>query len=397
MGKPTGMLAGLLVAALGSGAAAQDSPPEPPPWFGGRVELPEHGVAVTFPDDLVAFDLTEDIGAQVEAAYGVPAPDTVAWLQARAPADGAREGEVLVAYSQSSVCALSVLPAWASLQDPLGRDALMAVVSQQACLTSHEDMVTVDLPAGPAVVAHIEDACWGQHRERTLYSIVSGDRAARLTCDTSDPPDDDWLSIAETVEFLLEEGAEPPPWVGGQRVEMAALGFAVTVPEDWVAFDLAADIVGQSEAASQVVDPAAWSADAAGLSMVLAYAASEGHQLELINATGGDICAVMNHRGVAVQVDAIAEIAYGRYVDSPDARDVEPPQRIDLPAGPASFVRVSERAEPGADAWVPLSMWYLRGADGDVLAVVCSTDATAGLDEDWLAIAESIELLPAEE
>jgi hypothetical protein len=42
-------------------------------------------------------------------------------------------------------------------------------------------------------------------------------------------------------------------------------------------------------------------------------------------------------------------------------------------------------------------MWYLRGADGDVLAVVCSTDAAAGLEDDWLSIAESIEFLPAEE
>ena len=167
MGKRVGLLTGLLALTLGTGVVAQSPSPEPPPWFGGRVEMPEHGVAVTFPDDLVAFDLTEDIGAQVEAAYGVPAPDTVAWLQARAPADDAPDGEVLVAYSQASVCALSVMPSWASLQDPLGRVVLMAVINEKACLTGHDDMVTLDLPAGSCVVAHIDDECWGQHRKRT--------------------------------------------------------------------------------------------------------------------------------------------------------------------------------------------------------------------------------------
>jgi hypothetical protein len=41
MGKRVGILAGLLVLVLGSGVAAQEPSPEPPPWFGGRVEMPE--------------------------------------------------------------------------------------------------------------------------------------------------------------------------------------------------------------------------------------------------------------------------------------------------------------------------------------------------------------------
>ena len=67
MGKRVGLLAGLLVLALSSGAVAQEPSPEPPPWFGGRVEMPEHGFAVTLPDDWVAFVPGADIQAQVDA------------------------------------------------------------------------------------------------------------------------------------------------------------------------------------------------------------------------------------------------------------------------------------------------------------------------------------------
>ena len=73
MGKRVGLLAGLLVLALGSGVVAQGaSPPaSPPPWFGGHVDMPEHGFAVTLPDDWVALDPIVDLTAQLEAASAV--------------------------------------------------------------------------------------------------------------------------------------------------------------------------------------------------------------------------------------------------------------------------------------------------------------------------------------
>lgn len=46
---------------------AMPQEPSPPPWFGGRVEMPEYGFAVTVPDGWIAFDLEGRVVAQVEA------------------------------------------------------------------------------------------------------------------------------------------------------------------------------------------------------------------------------------------------------------------------------------------------------------------------------------------
>ncbi len=72
-----GLLVMALVMALGFGAVAQEASPEPPPWFGGRVEMPEYGFAVTLPDDWVAFDPAADAPSQAAAA--VEALDLTAW------------------------------------------------------------------------------------------------------------------------------------------------------------------------------------------------------------------------------------------------------------------------------------------------------------------------------
>ena len=67
-------LAGLLGATstltLESGTLAQS--PSPPPWLGGRVEMPEHGFAITLPGDWVGLDTAADALAQ--RARGIRLP-----------------------------------------------------------------------------------------------------------------------------------------------------------------------------------------------------------------------------------------------------------------------------------------------------------------------------------
>jgi hypothetical protein len=75
MHRRVGLLAELSVLALGSGGLAQAPSPEPPPRFGGRVEMPEHGFAVTVPDDWVALDLAVDEASRLEAAASFVGPD----------------------------------------------------------------------------------------------------------------------------------------------------------------------------------------------------------------------------------------------------------------------------------------------------------------------------------
>ena len=138
MGKRVGLLTGLLVLALGSGVVAQEPSPEPPPWFGGRVEMPENGFAVTVPDGWIAFDLEGDVVAQVEA------------VQARAPEtptetlDGWRSGLTAMSAVGGGLLALElsdVVKQSCSLQVQWGGLPLEDVLVE----IRYEDMVAHDI------------------------------------------------------------------------------------------------------------------------------------------------------------------------------------------------------------------------------------------------------------
>jgi len=60
-----------IVLLAASAIPAMGQEPSPPPWFGGRVEMPAQGVAITFPDDWIAFDLTAGTDTQVDIANQV--------------------------------------------------------------------------------------------------------------------------------------------------------------------------------------------------------------------------------------------------------------------------------------------------------------------------------------
>lgn len=185
---------------------------------------------------------------------------------------------------------------------------------------------------------------------------------------------------------------EPPPWFGGQRVEMPEYGLAVTLPDDWVAFDTSVDAVSQLQAAGDLLDPALWTADDHGF---LADSATQGVQLVFVDAGNISWCGVGVLQGALPSPDELAVFIYEGYADNPAYHDVKPPQPIDLPAGPAHLITSSLQPRPDVDDPV-LSSHYLFGMDGGVLVAVCNTpdpDAAG----DWPAIVESIEFLPAEE
>ena len=63
----------------------------------------------------------------------------------------------------------------------------------------------VDLPAGPAMRVRIESARVNP-MPNTQYVLQHDGVVYRLACSTFDPRDDDWLSIAEGIEFLSAAG-----------------------------------------------------------------------------------------------------------------------------------------------------------------------------------------------
>ena len=205
--------------------------------------------------------------------------------------------------------------------------------------------------------------------------------------------------LAGLLVLLLTPGAvaqppspEPPPWLGG-RVEMPEYGFAVTVLDDWVAYDPASDADSQVEAVSGLWDPAIRSVAESKVRGNLALAASAGIHLYSANANG-DTCLWMATPVSVVPAQDMADLLFARYVDDPTARDVEPSLRVDLPAGPAYVVRMS-RYDGLLDRWSPMSAYHLSMSEG-VLLVVC-TAGDARPDDDWLSIVEPVEFLPAKE
>ena len=64
----------LVGVSVGSAASAE---PASPPWFGGRIEMPEHGFALVLPDGWVGVDSSADVSEQV-AAWARARPDDLA-------------------------------------------------------------------------------------------------------------------------------------------------------------------------------------------------------------------------------------------------------------------------------------------------------------------------------
>jgi hypothetical protein len=396
--KRIGLLVGALALALGSGVAARSpepSQPEPPPWIGGRVELPAGGFAITLPDDWVGLDPTADALRQRDAASSFLDPihwsldDDELWVEGLA--NHASQGYRLWTGHMTSggSCGVGFWGLHESLSDvahdffefySLSLDARDAVLPRP-----------VELPAGPAYLirwAEREESGSDEWLPASTYLFGSDGAIFQAYCRTEgDRPADDWLSIVETIEILP---VEPPPWIGG-RVEMPIEGFAVTLPNDWVGLDTLAD-VHQLQTASRFLHPAVWPTDWTWWADRLAGYTSDGSQLISAHATSASACRFGEWASSGTPLRDEADSLAEWYLDNPLARDVEPLQLVDLPAGPAYVVRMLQRSEPDTDVWWPSSHYVLRG-DGFFVEAYCwSGDARP--EDDWLSIVETIEILP---
>ena len=215
MGKRVGLLAGLLILVQGSGTVAQSPSPEPPPWFGGRVEMPEYGFAVTVPDGWVAFDPAGDIADQLDAVVMVFFSDLV-------PQDNMETASVL-----ASTGAQMVLQKGAELEtchlftERLVNQTIEGLASdmyewavRDAASRVVDSPEFIDLPVGETYLIRLEvrvepflpEQNTDPWTPSSWYLIGSADRSIFLDCAGAyGRPDDDWLSIIETIEFLPAE------------------------------------------------------------------------------------------------------------------------------------------------------------------------------------------------
>jgi hypothetical protein len=152
------------------------SPPPSRTALDQRVEAPEAGIAVTFPDDWVV---------EVQPVMS----DAV--LSAEAPSGGSCE----VTLQDGS--------RWSSLDEAAEFFAsVMSDFGPEVEATS----TALRLPVGDAVRIDVELP--EEESSAAFYLLTDGTTFYVLRCAAfSDPPEDRWLSIAETFEFLpMEEG-----------------------------------------------------------------------------------------------------------------------------------------------------------------------------------------------
>jgi hypothetical protein len=143
-----------------------------------RVEVPEVGVAVAFPDDWVV-----EVRPVVQAEF---ISDAV--LSAEAPGGGSCEVMLQDGSTWSSI------EHWAEQVLETFQGYGPAVEATATALL---------LPVGGAIRIDLEAP--GEGFSSATYMLTDAATFYGLMCNASDPPEDRWLSIAETFEFLPTE------------------------------------------------------------------------------------------------------------------------------------------------------------------------------------------------
>ena len=210
MGRRVGLLAGLLALTLGSGVVAQSPSPEPPPWFGGRVEMPEYGFAITVPDGMVAFSSSSDLEEQARQAAAFLDPSTsgefIGGLTDSLRASFAGGGQLLMLGGATASCTVGVTAGGPVEPEHAANVTWADLLQLQLAQEGIEDLTPVEslaLPAGPAASFTFGVVLNGLS---CAMVVGTGDSSFfNIVCSSPTPPEDRWLSIAETFEFLPVE------------------------------------------------------------------------------------------------------------------------------------------------------------------------------------------------
>ena len=283
MRKRVGLLAGLLVLVLGSGVVAQSPSPEPPPWFGGRVEMPEYGFAITVPDGMVAFSSSSDLEEQARQAAAFLDPRT--------------SGEFIGGLTDSLRASFAG-----------GGQLLMLGGATASC--------TVGVTAGgPVEPEHAANVTWAD----LVLALSSG-------------------AVAQ------EPSPEPPPWFGG-RVEMLEHGFAVTLPEGAFAFDLTGDLFEQALSVMTPLNPEASEDALEDAARAWSDLLQQRMRGQLMVGSSQSACSFAVGPALEEDIDSVAARFYDRQSNNESVIHVEPPTFVDLASGPAHLLTYGRTGE----------------------------------------------------
>lgn len=201
-----------------------------------------------------------------------------------------------------------------------------------------------------------------------------------LSCHAAAPPDDRWLSIAETFEFLRERATDPipaSPVLGSGRIARPVEGFAVTFPDDRTVEEVT------PETQVLLFDE---SPDDGVLFTTVLWADQPDSPL--------GFCLIVDVTGLAqalprwTTVETVTTGFAALYEEARPGSDEPENDFPDLPAGRTGHFTLT--STPGWTRGV-----YLFGGAGTWSFLECASPEPP--DDGWLSIAETYESLPAEQ
>lgn len=193
-----------------------------------RIEVPEAGIAVSFPAD---WDVEVEMERGELPADDPDAPAVEYWDIVSATA------------GESTRCDITEYEYQPGPLSEYADDLALALTEDQEDVATAE-VAPVQLAVGEAYRVDVDDA--SADRYTTVFLYDEGASRSFMVCVTDDPGSHDLLGIAQSIERLGDEppvepepstepGSEPAvePVADGQRVEVPEAGVALTLPEGW--------------------------------------------------------------------------------------------------------------------------------------------------------------------
>ena len=198
------------------------------PAYFERVEVPEVGIAMAFPPEW-------DVEIEMDYDENEPGdPDTGYWTVLYADGGGATWCDMTMNASRmGDLAGLAALTA----------ENFAASLGEAASAQANPVRLTV----GDGYRVDVQDPDEG--RFTTIYIFDSETARYSMVCMTDERDEGDWMDIAETIEWLPEDGIiEPPgtepvdepqpepvdtPRSDDGRIEVPAAGISLAIPEGW--------------------------------------------------------------------------------------------------------------------------------------------------------------------
>ena len=195
------------------------------------------------------------------------------------------------------------------------------------------------------------------------------------------------IGISPTAPSLAQEEGSPAPSLGG-RIEPPGAGFALTVPDDWVA------IVPSSADIDVIIENLGTIDPEMATTVENALAGGVGFSLLAFGDVDTDSgfrenCNVIDGASEGAALGVIAESEAAAFTELGDRLASGPDiSRLELPAGEA--VRIVYGLKYPTLETAHAAYYFLDGATLHLLT--CTNVERA--EDDWLSIAETFELLP---